>query len=200
MVRVRVRAVARVRVRVVARVRVRAVARVRVRAEWLGLGLEQWQDRHLANARCHHDDFCESCKMRLSSLYSFSFSPSSGLPSPPILPRQFSATCTCVNVTWEAPLFDGTAPILSFILDYYPTNNTTQVVSLVTSSVTMTEVCDLVQNQAYTAYLSALNAAGQTQGEAFGFLISALGMLFNLVGIYSTAALIKGTVAHTLYT
>ena len=103
-------------------------------------------------------------------------SPSPGIPSPPVSPAQTNETCTCVNITWDIPEYDGAAELLNFELQVYPQLNSSLVRTLQAGSgnATSIDVCDLVPNDAYNASITAINAVGPSTPVNFELLIEAL--------------------------
>ena len=103
-------------------------------------------------------------------------SPSPGIPSPPVSPAQTNETCTCVNITWDIPEYDGAAELLNFELEVYPQLNSSLVRTLQAGSgnATSIDVCDLVPNDAYNASITAINAVGPSTPVTFELLIEAL--------------------------
>ena len=99
----------------------------------------------------------------------------SGVPSPPVSPGQTNETCTCVNITWDIPEYDGTAELLNFELEVYPQLNSSLVRILQTGlgNATSIDVCDLVPNEVYNASITAINAVGPSTPVNFELLIEA---------------------------
>ena len=97
--------------------------------------------------------------------------------SPPISPRQSNTNCTCVNITWDTPLYDGAAPLTMTTISYRSTSNSSLVENTVTSygDETSLEICDLVPNEVYNAPIVALNDAGPSTGVNFTIAIETPG-------------------------
>ena len=106
-----------------------------------------------------------------------------GISSPPVTPRQSNTSCTCVNITWDTPLFDGTAPLQTILFTFYPSSNLSQVQSLRTDSGSDTrlEICDLVPNEIYNGNISALNAVGSSEEIPILINITARGKSHDLI-------------------
>ena len=100
-----------------------------------------------------------------------------GRPSPPISPQQSNMSCTCVNITWDTPLFDGAAPLDTISITYTSTSNASQVRTIRTDTGTGTEleICDLVPNEVYNASIVALNRVGPSEEVVFPIVIRASG-------------------------
>jgi hypothetical protein len=86
-------------------------------------------------------------------------------------------SCTCVNITWDTPLFDGAAPLSTVSITYTSTSNQSRVGTVRTDAGTDTEleICDLVPNEAYNASIVALNRVGSSGEVVFEILITASG-------------------------
>ena len=102
-------------------------------------------------------------------------SSSAGVPSPPVSPGQTNETCTCVNITWDIPEYDGAAELLDFELQVYPQLNSSLVRTFRAGSgdATSIDVCDLIPNDVYNASITAINAVGPSTPVNFELLIVA---------------------------
>ena len=102
------------------------------------------------------------------------FSPP-GISSPPISPSQANQTCTCVNITWDIPEYDGSADLLDFELSVYPDYNSSlvRVFQAGSGEATTIDVCELVPNELYNATIVAINAVGASSPIQFDLLIEA---------------------------
>lgn len=105
-----------------------------------------------------------------------------GIPSPPVDPAQFNSTCTCANVTWGLPEFDGTADVLQFIIAFTLPNSTTlinstpvTVVQTALGNETKIDICGLVPNVVYDTMIISSNAVGNSSAVSFMMLIEAIG-------------------------
>lgn len=98
-----------------------------------------------------------------------------GIPSPPVAPGQTNETCTCVNITWDIPEYDGAAELLNFELTVYPSGNYSLVRVFQTDrgDATNIDVCELVPNEFYNASISAINAVGPSTSVDFELVIVA---------------------------
>lgn len=96
-----------------------------------------------------------------------------GIPSPPISPRQSNMSCTCVNITWDTPLFDGAAPLDAISITYYAMSNVSQVRTA--GNDTRLEICNLVPNEIYNASVVALTRVGSSEEVMFQIVIVASG-------------------------
>ena len=98
-----------------------------------------------------------------------------GILSPPITPGQANQTCTCVNITWDIPEYDGAAVLLDFELTVYPSYNSSLVRVFQTGlgDATSIDVCELVPNEFYNASISAINAVGASTSVEFELVIVA---------------------------
>jgi len=104
-----------------------------------------------------------------------------GIPSPPVDPAQFNSTCTCANVTWGLPEFDGTADVLQFIIAFTLPNSTTlinstpvTVVQTALGNETKIDICGLVPNVVYDTMIISSNAVGNSSAVSFMMFIEAI--------------------------
>lgn len=99
-----------------------------------------------------------------------------GIPSPPVTPGQTNETCTCVNITWDIPEYNGAAELLNFELTVYPSDNSSLVRVFQTGrgDATSIDVCELVPNEFYNASISSINAVGPSTSVDFELVIVAI--------------------------
>ena len=137
-------------------------------------------------------DLPESCSISIIIMLNY-HSLLSGVSSPPVSPRQSNMSCTCVNITWETPLFDGGAPLDAISITYYSTSNRSQVETLRTESGTDTrlEICNLVPNEIYNASIVALTRVGSSEEVIFEIVIVASGKQLRPQKIYTLTLAIE---------
>lgn len=106
----------------------------------------------------------------------------SGIPSPPIEPTHFNNTCTCANISWITPKFDGTAEITNFTItitlpSHTLPNSTISMerVEIASANATGIDVCDLHPNAIYNTTITSHNDVGSSRAEEFVIVIHAIG-------------------------
>ena len=106
-----------------------------------------------------------------------------GIPSPPIDPEHFNNTCTCANVTWIPPKFDGTSAIthytITLTLPPHTLPNSTMAVERVevaSGNDTQIDLCDLRPNAVYNTTITSHNDVGASRAEEFVIIINATGI------------------------
>lgn len=100
-----------------------------------------------------------------------------GVPSPPVTPEQSNFTCTCSNVTWAPPLFDGATPITSYTITYTHSLTLVTINETLSGNTTSHDICGLSPNVVYNATIISTNAIGDSSPEPFEMLIEAIGKI-----------------------
>ena len=105
-----------------------------------------------------------------------------GITSPPVEPEHSNNTCTCANITWATPEYDGAAAITNFTitltLPAHTLPNSTvsaERVEITSANATSIDVCDLHPNAVYNATITSNNDVGSSRAEEFVIIIYATG-------------------------
>jgi subtilisin-like proprotein convertase family protein len=104
-----------------------------------------------------------------------------GIPSPPVEPEHSNNTCTCANITWITPEYDGAAAITNFTITLTLPAHTlpnssvsTERVEIAPANATGIDVCDLHPNAVYNTTITSHNDVGSSRAEEFVIVIYAI--------------------------